>query len=167
MKYIPAVVTSALLLGACATTDDPREGGFIGGVQGLSSGAYDRRIQEREESLRRLNEIKRELGSEQERLSSERQRSQARLAELQRQLSRLDQEVARLTRRLEREQQQLAGDREKTAGLKRDLGQLRQQIARAGDGPGGDRTVEELEAERDRLEEEYRQLLDLYLELGR
>ena len=35
------------LLGGCATTDDPREGGLDGGLYGLSSGAYDRRIDER------------------------------------------------------------------------------------------------------------------------
>lgn len=37
----------ALLLAACATSDNPADGGFLSGVSGLSSGTYDARIAER------------------------------------------------------------------------------------------------------------------------
>jgi chromosome segregation ATPase len=166
MKKLLCLTASTLLLGACATTDNPREGGFFGGVQGINSGAYDKRIQEREDSLQRLNAIKQELGTEQARLSSDRQRKQARLDGLQQQLSQLDRETAQLSRQLDQKRSQLAGDREKTAKLKQDLAQLRQDIARVESKRTSGRPVPELEAERDRLEQEYRQLLDLYLELG-
>jgi len=167
MKTIVSLTACTLLLGACATTDDPRQGGFFGGVQGVSSGAYDKRIQEREESLQRLDAIKQELGAEQAQLTSERERKQARLDNLQQQLSQLDRETAQLSGLLERRRSELSGDREKTARLKRDLERLRQDIARTGQKADTGRPVAELEAERDRLEEEYRQLLDLYLELGK
>lgn len=37
----------ALLLAACATSENPADGGFLSGVSGLSSGTYDARIEER------------------------------------------------------------------------------------------------------------------------
>jgi chromosome segregation ATPase len=37
-------IAVVLLLGACTTSTDPGEGGFIAGVQGLTTGAYDARI---------------------------------------------------------------------------------------------------------------------------
>lgn len=166
MKTIVSLMASILLLGACATTDDPRQGGFFGGIHGVSSGAYDQRIREREESLQRLDAIKRELRTEQTELAFERERKQGRLDNLQRRLSRLERESAQLSGLLERRRSELSGDREKTARLRRDLDRLRQDIARTGRRADSGRPVAELEAERDRLEQEYRQLLDIYLELG-
>jgi len=166
MKQPVILILAALLPVGCATTDNPREGGFFGGVQGLNSGAYDKRIQEREESLDRLNAIKQELGQEQAQLQTEKQRKQARLAGLEQQLSQLDRETAQLARQLDGKRGQLAGEREKSARLKKDLASLRQDIAKVESKRANGRPVAELEAERDRLEQEYRQLLDLYLELG-
>jgi chromosome segregation ATPase len=164
-KFITLTVAT-LVLSACATTDNPREGGFFGGVQGINSGAYDKRIEEREDSLQRLNAIKQELGEEQAHLSSEKQRKQARLAGLQQQLAQLDKETAQLSRQLDQRRSELAGEKAKTARLKQDLAQLRQDVASLEGRRAAGRPVAELEAERDRLEQEYRQLLDLYLELG-
>ena len=44
---ISSSLFSLLLLGGCATdpSNDPRSGGFFGGVRGLSSGDYDARQQ--------------------------------------------------------------------------------------------------------------------------
>ncbi|WP_171174639.1 hypothetical protein [Ruegeria sp. HKCCD8929] len=39
------IALPCLLLAACETTTDPAEGGFFSGVSGITSGAYDERIE--------------------------------------------------------------------------------------------------------------------------
>lgn len=41
-------MAALILAGACTMSTDPSQGGFIAGVQGISSGAYDARIDEAE-----------------------------------------------------------------------------------------------------------------------
>jgi len=165
MKNLTILTAAGLLLAACAS-DNPREGGFFGGVAGINSGNYDRRIEEREQSLQRLNSIKQELGEEQAQLHSEKQRKEARLAGLKRQLTQLYEETDQLTRQLDQKRAESAAGQQKLARLKQDLAGLRQDIATVESQRQQGRPVAELETERNRLEREYRQLLDLYLELG-
>lgn len=40
-----AVIPCLLLVAACETSTDPADGGFLSGVSGISSGAYDDRVQ--------------------------------------------------------------------------------------------------------------------------
>ncbi|PTE12378.1 hypothetical protein C9427_02000 [Mesorhizobium helmanticense] len=56
MLAIALAVEALLLLGGCNTTD-PRQGGFFGGVGGIASGEYDRRIAERQDRLARMKQI--------------------------------------------------------------------------------------------------------------
>lgn len=50
MRYIP--IAAALALAACETSDNPADGGFISGVNALSTGAYDARIEGKEAEVR-------------------------------------------------------------------------------------------------------------------
>lgn len=161
-----AALAAGLFLGACATTDDPRQGGLAGGMHGLSSGAYDRRLEERQDSLQRLDEIQRELDRDQAQLNSQRDSKQARLDELNASLGQLDQETALLSKRLREQSGQLGSQKAKAAQLEKDLNRLRTDIALVEGQANAGKPVAELEAERDSLEDEYRTLLDLYLELG-
>ena len=163
---LAALLIAGALLSGCATTDDPHEGGLAGGIYGLSSGAYDRRIDEREQSLQRLDEVQRELDSEKSELEAQRANKQARLEQLDASLGQLDRETAVLAKRLREQSTELGGQRARTAQLQKDLEQLRVDIALVEGHANSGTPVQELEAERDRLEDEYRNLLDLYLELG-
>lgn len=61
MRYpLSLTILSTVFFTSCVT-NNPREGGFIGGIVGLSSGAYDERINKRTESLNRLQNIQQEL----------------------------------------------------------------------------------------------------------
>lgn len=52
MSRVHLIVPLALLgLAACQTTDDPSKGGFLSGLQGLSSGSYQARVDDREKTL--------------------------------------------------------------------------------------------------------------------
>lgn len=44
-------IIMALLLSACVTSEDPADGGFFNGVNGLAGGGYQARVDEREENL--------------------------------------------------------------------------------------------------------------------
>ena len=46
-----SAVTMTLLLSACVTSEDPADGGFFNGVNGLAGGGYQARVDEREENL--------------------------------------------------------------------------------------------------------------------
>ena len=54
---------------ACATSDDPADGGFINGVSALNTGAYDARIAEREAAIDVETATQAELQAELARLS--------------------------------------------------------------------------------------------------
>ena len=88
---ISGSILSLLILGGCAAdpTNDPRAGGFFGGVRGLASGDYEMRQQElqgqRDASLNQLRAL-REEGAD---LESERQMKADEVAAQRRQLAAL------------------------------------------------------------------------------
>ncbi|GGE51914.1 hypothetical protein [Actibacterium pelagium] len=69
------------LLG-CVTSDDPSEGGFFNGVSGISSGTYEGRIAEREQSVDEAEARNEALATEQARLSSQISSARSELAKL-------------------------------------------------------------------------------------
>lgn len=161
---LAALLLIGLLASACETTDDPTRGGLWGGIHGLSSGAYEQRLQERRERLSRLEQARYELETQSRTLSDEhrsRQRSveaeRARLQALRGNLSRLED----ATRELEARQQ--TGN-ERTRELRQRMSTLDRQLAALDRTAPNERLVE-LERERQALDQEYRALLDLYLEL--
>lgn len=155
------------LAGGCAVSDDPRQGGLLGGIHGLSSGAYARRIQDREDRLQRLDQVRQELEAERDLLSRDKAAKQARVAQIRGELARIDRESALLAQRIHGQQTQLGAQDARRARLDRELAQLRTQIDAVDRDADAGASVEALEAERTRLEDEYRALLNLYLELGK
>lgn len=153
-----------LSISACETTDDPTRGGLWGGIHGLSSGAYERRLQERRERLSRLEQARHELETQNRTLSDEhrsRQRGveaeRARLRALRADLRRLED----ATRDLEARQ---ATGNERAHELRQRVRSMDRQLTALDHTAPNERLVE-LERERQALDQEYRALLDLYLEL--
>ncbi|MEM9813470.1 MAG: hypothetical protein AAF913_12435 [Pseudomonadota bacterium] len=81
------IVVPALVLGACATSDDPADGGFFSGVAGVTSGSYQGRV---------------------DALEAEAQTERERQAALQAELSGLEQQHASLKLRLTEQRSRLA-----------------------------------------------------------
>lgn len=86
--WLPAAC--ALMLGGCATSPDPHQGGFVSGVVGLAGGGYQRRIDEREATYKgevsageQLKAQARELEQERAQVRSDLGRANARLAALE------------------------------------------------------------------------------------
>lgn len=90
-----------LLLVACAASDDPTKGGFFGGVGGLNSGAYAKRLDDRRTELENQEDQRianqRALDraqQEQAAVRAQRQKSEARLASLRSDVAALRRKLA-------------------------------------------------------------------------
>lgn len=154
----------ALSLTACKTTDDPRKGGFIGGIQGLSSGAYERRIEEREERLERLRQLREELDAERMGLQDQHQQGQSGYQREQARLSALSRDTAELERNLLSLRESEKVKQVQHRDLLQRVQRLKRQIDQTVAVDHSDAAA--LTAERDALEEEYRLLLDIYREIS-
>ena len=171
-----------LLLPGCAGSPDPTEGGFFGGVRGLGSGAYEERVQEREDRLSRLQQVQKDLEAESEDLDAEKlslreqiDRERALLGELESSLAELEQETSALEGRDQKEQQQIVELHSRLADLKTgideqesNLSALDQLEGTAGHDTGSadiDLRRRQLEEQRRSLQQEYELLLELALEL--
>ena len=123
---MPAVAASApafALMGFCeGVTTEPDQGGLIGGICGVSTGAYARRTVERMNELDRLEQIQRGLQvrvDENERITSD----------LEARIDRLSQRVRSLARRVEDESSAEARARESLASVEGEVSALRAQLA--------------------------------------
>ena len=168
----------AIFCSGCASSTDPREGGFFGGVQGLQSGAYEERVQSREESLDRLRALQAKLDAEQSSLGAEKRSLEEEIALERQNLTAMEQEVAGLKQSLDtyqagdaQKQQQINKLRSRLAELKTTMQEQTSALdALEGSGTGNidqDLRRRQLEEQRRALQEEFDLLMDLSLELSK
>jgi chromosome segregation ATPase len=168
----------AIFCSGCASSTDPREGGFFGGVQGLQSGAYEERVQSREESLDRLRTLQTKLNAEQSALGTEKRSLEEEIALERQNLIDMEQEVVGLEQALDtyqagdsQKQQQINKLRSRLAKLKTTMQEQTSALdALEGSGTGNrdqDLRRKQLEEQRRALQEEFELLMDLSLELSR
>ena len=146
------------ILGGCAAdpSNDPRSGGFFGGVRGLAAGDYELRQQylqeQRDDSLNQLRAL-REEGAY---LEAERQMKAEDVAEQRRRLASLKSRNQGLARQIDQMQRSKAATERRTAELRarqqqltRDIQTFESQLER------GQFTVEQAETRRLSLERQY------------
>lgn len=166
------IITIALIatLTGCAVSNDPRQGGFLGGLHGLSSGAYDKRVQQSKEELNHQQTINIDLKKEsikqveisrewEIKLASEQQR----LDGMKKSLSALETDVNRLKAKSAKQKSEVYALKSKIKDQVRRL--KSQQIAlneldRAGKSATATEQYRILEQERNRLAEEYSRLME-------
>jgi hypothetical protein len=73
---------AGLLVAACAISEDPAEGGFFNGVDGLASGGYVERIDEREQAVAASTSRNADLRAQQQALQAQITASESELANL-------------------------------------------------------------------------------------
>ncbi len=165
------------LIGGCAASTDPHEGGLLGGIVGLSSGEYERRIQERQARLQRLRAIQGGLQQETASLEARKTTLKKQLKAEKQRLSRLKRDVSALERRIKGLERQKEASSSKIKDLKARLAALKAEIKTVSqdidalEGSGlGDTEIDirrrQLEAQRKALQKEYESLLELTLQLG-
>ena len=155
---ISGSILGLLILGGCATdpTNDPRTGGFFGGVHGLAAGDYEVRQQElqgqRDETLDELRAL-REEGSY---LETERQMKAEEVAEQRHQLASLKaknqallNKINQLRRSKSITEQQTAELQRKQQRLTRDIQQFDAQLQQ------GQLSIQQAETRQLSLERQY------------
>lgn len=121
---------SVLLLAGCAAdpTNDPRSGGFFGGVRGLAAGDYEMRQQslqgQRDDSLNQLRALREEGAA----LETERQMKADEVAAQRRQLAALKARNRELAARINQLQRSKSATEQRTAELRRKQQQLTRGI---------------------------------------
>ena len=167
-----------LLSLGCASSTNPREGGFFGGVQGLQSGAYEERVQSRADSLNRLRDLQQDLDAKQANLESQKASLEEEVALERQSLAALQQEVVGLEQDLNMYQADDAQKEQQIQELQTRLTELKSQMqaqtsaldALEGSGTGDtdqDLRRRQLEEQRRALQEEFELLMELSLELSK
>lgn len=127
---ISSSILSLFILSACATDpgNDPRTGGFFGGVHGLAAGDYEMRQQELQgERDATLDEL-RALREEGAYLEAERQMKAEEVAAQRRQLASLKAKNRALANRINQLRRSKSITEQKTAELRRQQQQLTRNI---------------------------------------
>jgi len=174
-NLIITILFSAILT-SCAVSNDPRQGGLLGGLHGLSTGAYDARVRERQAELNRQQSFNQDLNEQSKTLESEAQLreyeltlEQQRLAKMESDLSSLESDVNRLKAKSEKKKTQIANLQRKVKDQKQKLKTQQSALAELGR-TGGSSTDPEryriLMQERDQLAEEYKKLFEYFQSLS-
>ncbi|MDD2816761.1 MAG: hypothetical protein PHP00_13670 [Thiotrichaceae bacterium] len=106
-RFLLAVSLGCSLNG-CAVSDNPREGGLVGGLYGIFSGTYDQRVQNRQRNLDSLKSLEQSGRVEQQGLLSDKAREHNELQKLQRQGKQLEHELEKLNRQIAQQQTRLS-----------------------------------------------------------
>jgi chromosome segregation ATPase len=163
------IILSAAITG-CATSNDPRKGGFFGGVAGLNSGAYDARVQQRQDELNRQRNVSEELKQESRSLDSEAQQKESELAaerqrlnEMEKNLSSLQADVDRLKAKSDKQKGEISKLKKKIKDARQKLSAQQtalDELDRAGGAASDPDRYRVLEQERNSLAELYKKLLE-------
>lgn len=165
------------LLGGCASGDqDPRTGGLLGGISGLSSGSYENRVKEREARLQQLRATQSQLDAEKGQLEQQQSAAYAKVAKDQSEVDVMQSDIARLEKSASKLSAQQGADQQRVAELQQRIAALNGQMGKqasaldALEGSGlGDADVDlrrkQLEKQRDDLAREYELLMKMQVEL--
>ena len=122
------VIGALAALSACSTSDDPSRGGFFSGVAGISSGTYERRIQNQQGTLQQEQQRSGELRESTDRMRAENAQVQASLQAAERDMAAMRGETERLQASLQTERQRQQIDEKVARGLQAEIDHVQQQI---------------------------------------
>lgn len=166
MRYQPYAWMGLFLavLAGCES-NDPRQGGFFGGIAGLASDKYDARVREREARLAVVRGQGQELTAESTQLETANAAladkisvQERRLGELQRDIAALESDTKKLRLQKASQEQERAELAAKIASVKSEIEVLRKRTATASSAA----EVEQLKRRLQELEQEALQLHEVY-----
>lgn len=163
------MILQMLMLGlsSCETTTDPGKGGLLGGLIGLSTSAYEQRVEQRKESLARLNSTRKQLQEQETSLEASNASQQERLAYQKHLLATLLQDVRHLSRDVEGGERRYEVKDEQVQELQVELSNLKDKVNALFE--AAEQQImqrEQLQEQRAKLEREYRLLLEIYAGLS-
>lgn len=113
---------SVLALSACQTNQDPAKGGFFSGLSNLSDGTYDKRAQQKQETLENEQDVNTQKQRELERTKQQQAAVSAEKTEAEKKAAALDRDIAELKKKV-------AKAKGNTTELQRQITQLEARIA--------------------------------------
>jgi len=141
MHLKPTLKTHILLVllfvAACSGSTDPHQGGFFGGLQGLSSGAYDQRQQVMQDQLARTTYEQQQLQQRADQIHAEQQQLDARLLAMRNQVAAMDANLSKMGRDLDNEVNKGKVDAAKRRKLQDEIASLDRAMALAKSSPPG------------------------------
>lgn len=161
----------ALIPGCAGVSDNPAEGGLFGGIHGISSGAYENRIQNRESNLKQLENENSSYRSMVTELEDSKQNESSRIEKLNKDIQTLDTTIVQLEKNIEHLK---ITDRkliEEKKYLNKQLNELKNELTLVNDNnhlsrDETDRQLSELNERRLRLEKELDLLVDYSMTLA-
>lgn len=157
-------------------SSDPRQGGLIGGLYGLNSGAYDARIKKRQDELnvqrsfnQKLNDQSTSLKNEAQLRYQELALEQQHLNSMESDISALESDVSYLNAKSDKQKSEIASFKKKINDQKKKLKKQHDTIAELNASSGSNldpKRYQMLKQERDHLYEEYKKLLEYWKNLS-
>ncbi len=158
-----------VLLSACAVTDDPSQGGLISGVYGVTSGAYDQRLETRQHNLDALRQAQQGSTLEQSELQIEKSALHVQVAQLRDYSQVLTEELEKLNTHISNQQVATQKAQQRQQSLLKKVSQLQtqaQSLLKATAQSNDQDEMKKLQQEERRLQKEVKALQeDLYVEL--
>lgn len=151
-----ALALGSLALGACQTNDDPAEGGLIDGIANLSTGGYQKRLDERQSTLTEAEQRQATLRDEAAAADARRARAASELAAAETQLASLDGELRELSDELLKAETSGRLKKTEKERLEREVEDLKDRLALVSNNPGLDAAAKKAEAAR--LKEQLKRL---------
>jgi chromosome segregation ATPase len=150
-----------LLVAGCAISNDPRQGGFISGVAGLTSGSYQTRVDEKERIYHTELSKQDELHAEAERIRRERAEVRADLNRTERRLNELERSIRKQRLALKRQGATSAAAREKLQNLDAAQKRLSSTKARVAEAKQGNAPVSDARADLESVKSDVDDLDDI------
>jgi len=154
---------------ACAISTDPRQGGLLGGLQGIRTGAYDERIRQRQEELTQKRNINQELKEQSKELDRDVRARELVLASEKKRLTEMEKELLNLQSSINRLNAESKKQKSEITAINCKIARYRQRLKsqqsaldalnKTGEHNVDPRRYQILKQERERLNEEYRRLL--------
>ena len=95
LRLMITLILSTSLI-ACTFSSDPREGGFLGGLHGICTGAYDNRVQKQQTELAHQREKNQDLKEKSRILEGEAKARELALASEQEHVKEMEKNISRL-----------------------------------------------------------------------
>jgi len=156
---IPLCLLLAVLpMAGCQTSDNPAEGGFVGGLNGLFSGSYDRRLSTKQTQLSGARLEEQYLATNNARLGNEAGMAASQRARLHQQVQVLQARTRELEARNNQMQTDTEAKRQEHADFDKRLRQVRIDLDLGRDVDASRKSAETAERERRALEAELQDL---------
>ncbi|MCP4696274.1 MAG: hypothetical protein GY862_05440 [Gammaproteobacteria bacterium] len=152
-----ALILAGLLSGGCAVSDDPSEGGLMGGVYGLGSGRYEERVDERQKRLEAVKGQAQSAEEEKQLLTEEDAQATQEREVLAKEVKQLTGNTRKLSKKVKRLKSSNAAKRKEKVKLQKRVDKVNAQLAKL-QGASGNMTVEEYKKKATQLRKEINDL---------